>query len=146
MWEPVKHLRIKLPTANVWWRLTYGKMESVLLWEVWIWLFGHGTVQRYVFMLYTRFVQTFGNGLSHRTWSHVLVAQHLEAHFVPGLWWTCLKYLGYDNFSKSLKLQNQSLKLIVITFFKKRPSCDRVIKRGPGSYMTLDRKNIHSQR
>ena len=30
-------------------------------------------------------------------------------------------------------MKNQSLKLIVITFYKKRPSSHRVIKRGPGN-------------
>ena len=36
-------------------------------------------------------------------------------------------------FSKCWKLKNRSLKSIVITFCKKRPSCDRVIKRGLGN-------------
>ena len=31
----------------------------------------------------------------------------------------------------------QSLKLIVTTFCKKRPSCDRVIKRGPGRVLAI---------
>ena len=53
------------------------------------------TFQRYVFMLYTRFVRTSGNGLSHKTWSHFLFAQHLKAYLMHEYWWTCLRY---DNF------------------------------------------------
>ena len=30
--------------------------------------------------------------LSHKTWSHFLFAQHLEAYVMLGLWWTCLRY------------------------------------------------------
>ena len=36
-------------------------------------------------------------------------------------------------FSLCWKLKNSSLKLVVITFCKKRPSCDRAIKRGSGN-------------
>ena len=36
-------------------------------------------------------------------------------------------------FSLSWKLKNQSLKLVVITFCKERPSCDRAIQRGSGN-------------
>ena len=36
-------------------------------------------------------------------------------------------------FSLSWKLKNQSLKLVVITFCKERPSCNRAIKRGSGN-------------
>ena len=64
-----------------------GKMELVLQRNEWVKLFGCRTLQCYVFMLSTRFVRTSGNGLSHKTWSHFLFAQHLEA-----LWWTCLRY------------------------------------------------------
>ena len=35
--------------------------------------------------LSTRFVRTSGNGLSHKTWSHFLFAQHLEAYLMLGL-------------------------------------------------------------
>ena len=72
-----------------------GKMEVVLLRKEWISLFSHGTFQHYVFMLSTRFVRTSGNGLSHKTWSHFLFAQHLEAHLLLGLWWISLRC---DNF------------------------------------------------
>ena len=74
-----------------------GEMESVLLRNEWISLFSHDTFQRYVFMLSTRFVRTSGNGLCHKTWSHFLFAQHLEA-----LWWTCLRY---DIFSLMLETE-----------------------------------------
>ena len=30
--------------------------------------------------------------LSHKTWSHFLFAQHLEAYLLLGLLWTCLRY------------------------------------------------------
>ena len=59
-----------------------GKMVSVQLQEEWISLFGHGTYQRYVFTLSTRFVRTSGNGGSHKTWSHFLFNQHLEAYLL----------------------------------------------------------------
>ena len=36
-------------------------------------------------------------------------------------------------FSLCWKLKNESLKLVVITFFKRCPSCDRAIKRGSGN-------------
>ena len=60
-------------------------MELALLRDKRISLFGHGTFQRYVFMLSTRFVRISGKGLSHKTWSHFLFAQHLEAYFMLGL-------------------------------------------------------------
>ena len=107
-------------------RLT-GKMVLILPREEWISLFGHGTFQRYVIMLSTRFVRTSRNGLSHRTWSHFLFAWHLEAYLMLGLWWTCLPQ---DKYFLCWKLKNQYLKLIVITFCKQRPSCDRAIKLG----------------
>ena len=107
-------------------RLT-GKMVLILPREEWISLFGHGTFQRYVIMLSTRFVRTSRNGLSHRTWSHFLFAWHLEAYLMLRLWWTCLLH---DKYFLCWKLKNQYLKLIVITFCKKRPSCDRAIKLG----------------
>ena len=69
-----------------------GKMVSVQLREEWISLFGHGTYQRYIFTLSTRFVRTSGNGGSHKTWSHFLFAQHLEAYLLLRLWWTCSRY------------------------------------------------------
>ena len=43
-----------------------GKMELVLLRDEWISLFSHGTFQRYVFVLSTRFVRTSGNSLSQK--------------------------------------------------------------------------------
>ena len=62
-----------------------GKTEVVLQRDELISLFGCLTFQRYVFMLSTRFAPTSGNGLSHKTWSHFLFAQHLEAYFFLGL-------------------------------------------------------------
>ena len=61
-----------------------GKMELVLLRDEWISLFSHGTFQRYVFVLSTRFVRTSGNSLSQKKLSCFLFAQHLEANLL--LW------------------------------------------------------------
>ena len=59
--------------------------------------------------------------LSHKTWSHFLFALHCEADLLMlGLWWTCLRY--DSSFSLCWKLMNQFLKLMVITFCRKRPS------------------------
>ena len=144
MWEPVKHLRIKLSSVNVWCEQTHGlnggnpTAEGVNL-IVWSWYFSalcwlnfsriprnsfyasltcvgrlwrsrHNTIDailiqwhvnelrgilkllRYVFMFSTRFVRTSRYGLSHKIWSLFLSAQHLEADFMLGLWWTCLRY------------------------------------------------------
>ena len=41
-----------------------GKMELVLLLNEWTSLFRHGTFQRYIFMLSTRFVRTSGNNFN----------------------------------------------------------------------------------
>ena len=90
-------------------------------------MFGHGTIQRYVFMLSTRLIRTSGNGLSRKMWSRFLFPQHLEASYDEHACETTIF------FSLCWKLKNQSLKLIVITFFKKRPSSDRVIKWGSGN-------------
>ena len=128
MREPVKHLSEQMCGANK----HKGKMVLVLLREEWISLLGHGTFHRYVFMLSNRVVRTSGNGLSRKTWSHFIFAQHLEAYLINVR--VCCTFWRYDNFfSLDWKLKNQSLKLIVITFCKKRSSCDRVIKRGPGN-------------
>ena len=54
-----------------------GKMVVILLRKEWISLFGRGSFQRYVVMLFTRFVRTSRNSLSHKTWSHSFFAQHL---------------------------------------------------------------------
>ena len=78
----------------MWYNKLTGKMELVLLWGEWISVFGHGTSRHYVFMLSTRFVWTSGNGLSHKTWSHFLFAQYLEAYLLLWLWWTCLWYIN----------------------------------------------------
>ena len=51
-----------------------GKMELAQLRDEWISLFSHGTFQRYVFMLSTRFIRTSGNGFSCKTWGHFLFA------------------------------------------------------------------------
>ena len=72
-------------------------MDLVLLQEKWSSLFGHGTFQRYVFMFSTGFVRTLGNGLSHKKWSHFLVA-----YLLLELWWTCLRY---DNFFLMLETE-----------------------------------------
>ena len=87
MWEPFKHLRIKFThckcvvqtISQVKWRWFYSGMRGFNCLVV--------VLFSYVFMLSTRFVRTSGNGLCHKTWSHFLFAQHLEA-----LWWTCLRY------------------------------------------------------
>ena len=113
-----------------------GKMVLILPREEWISLFGHSTFQRYVIMLSTRFVRTSRNGLSHKTWSHFLFARHLEAYLMLGVWWTCLPH---DKCFLCWRLKNQYLKLIVITFCKKRPSCDREIK--PGLLATWSHKH-----
>ena len=41
-----------------------GKLELVLLLNEWTSLFSHGTFQRYVFMLSTRFLRTSGNNFN----------------------------------------------------------------------------------
>ena len=46
--------------------------------------------------LSTWFAQTLGNGLSHKTWSYFLFAQHLEAYLLLGLRWTCLQYVFFS--------------------------------------------------
>ena len=79
-----------------------GKMELVLVRNEWISLFSHGTFQRYVFMLSTRFVRTSGNGLSHKTWSDFLFAQYVEAYLLLGLSWTRLRC---DNFFLMLETE-----------------------------------------
>ena len=78
MREPVKHLSEQMCGANK----HKGKMVLVLLREERISLLGHGTFHRYVFMLSTRVVRTSGNGLSRKTWSHFIFAQHLEAYLI----------------------------------------------------------------
>ena len=79
--------------------------------------------------LFTRFVRTSGNGFNCLT-KHEATFSSLNI----SKWTHCS---GYDEyacdtifFSYCWKLKNQSLKSIVITFCKKRLSCDRVIKRG----------------
>ena len=79
-----------------------GKMELVLVRNEWISLFSHGTFQRYVFMLSTRFVRTSENGLSHKTWSDFLFAQYVEAYLLLGLSWTRLRC---DNFFLMLETE-----------------------------------------
>ena len=57
MWEPVKHLGIELRTTNMWFKQTYGYNGVSLVLVVF---------QRYVFMLFVRFVWTSEIGLSHK--------------------------------------------------------------------------------
>ena len=64
MWEPVKYLKIKEWTANMWCEQTNEQDGLDLLRNEWISLFTHGTFQRYVFMLSARFFRTSGNGSS----------------------------------------------------------------------------------
>ena len=59
-------------------------MELVLLRNEWISLFGDGTFQRYVFMLSKRFIRISENGLSHKTWSDFLFAQHARRTYWSG--------------------------------------------------------------
>ena len=95
-------------------------MELVLLRDERISLFNHSTFQHYVFILSTRFVRFSGNSLSHKTWSHFLFALHCEADLLMlGLWWTCLRY---DSSFLMLETNEPILKLMVITFCRKRPS------------------------
>ena len=75
-------MNYRLPMCGV--NKLMGKIELVLLRDEWISLFSHGTFQRYVFVLSTRFVRTSGNSLSQKTLSHFLFAQHLEANLL--LW------------------------------------------------------------
>ena len=99
-----------------------GKMELVLLRDKWIPLFGYGTFQRYVFMLSTRFVWTSGNSLNcltkhGATFSSLYIARRTY-------WCSGCDEHACDTIVLSLcwKLMNQSLKLMVITFCRKRPS------------------------
>ena len=101
MWEPVKHLRINYVPQMCGENKLTGEMVVILLREEWISLFGHGTFQRHVLMFSTWFVRTLRNGLSQKTWSLFLFAQHLEAYLI-GLWWTCLRY---DNFFLMLETE-----------------------------------------
>ena len=103
-----------------------GKMELVLQLNEWTSLLSHGTFQRYVFMLSTRFVRTSGNNFN-------CLTKH-------GATLSSLNISSYDEhacdtkfLSECWKLKNRSLKSIVITFCKKRLSCDRVIKLGLGN-------------
>ena len=106
-----------------------GNMELVLLLNERTSLFSHGTFQRYVFMLSTRFVLTSGNNFNRLT-KHGATLSSLNI--------SRRTYCsGYDEhtcdtifFSQYWKLTNQSLKSIVITFCKQRLSCDCVIKQG----------------
>ena len=84
-----------------------GKMVLILQWER-ISSFDHGTFQRCVFIFYTRYVWTWRNCLSHKTWSHFLFAQHLEAYLMLGLWWKCLRY---DNFFLILDIEESISKI-----------------------------------
>ena len=77
--------RIKLRTANACANKLTGNMELVLLRDECISFFSRGTFQRYVFMLSTRFVQSSENVLSHKTWSHFVFPQYLEAYLLLGL-------------------------------------------------------------
>ena len=126
MWEPVKHLRIKLRPQMCGCKQTHGwsGVSSTAEWMNFIvksWYFS----ALFFHVLFLEMLRKWFQ-LSHKTWSHFLFAQHLEAYVMLGLWWTCLRY---DIFF----LKNQSLKPIMITFCKKRLSCDRVIKRGLGN-------------
>ena len=110
-----------------------GKMELVLVRNEWISLFSHGTFQRYVFVLSTRFVRTLGNYLN-------CLIKH-GVTFSPLNISRRAYCTGYDEhacetifFPQCWKLKNQPLKSVVITFCKQRLSCDRVIKRGLGNF------------
>ena len=100
-----------------------GKMDLVLLRNKWILLFCHGTFQRHVFLLSTRFVRTSRNGSSHKTWSHVLFAQHLEAYLLFALRWICLQY---DHFFPRLEAEESISEIDSHHIFSERLSCDRV--------------------
>ena len=109
-----------------------GKVELVVVRNEWISLFSHGTFQRYIFMLSTRFFRTSRNDfnclIKHgATFSSLNISRRTY----------CSGYYEHacDTifFSWSWKLKNQSLKSIVTTFCKKRLSCNHVIKRGVGN-------------
>ena len=101
-WEPLKLLRIKLPCANVWCKPAHKEnggnpiAEGVNFID-WSWFCS--ALCCYAFYSVR---SNFKNSLSHKTWSHFLFAQHLEAHLMLGLWWACLRY---DNFSLMLKTE-----------------------------------------
>ena len=105
-----------------------GEMELVPLRNEWTLLFSHGTFQRYVFMLSTRFVRTSGNNFNCLT-KHGATLSSLNISrrtYCSG----CDEHACDTIIFFRWKLKNQYLKSIVITFCKKRLSCDRVIKRG----------------
>ena len=94
MWEPVKHLRIKLRMVNVWCKQTlrWSGVSSTAEWMNFIvksWYFS-ALCFHVFYSIRSNFRKWFQ--LSHKTWSHFLFAQHLEAYVMLGLWWTCLRY------------------------------------------------------
>ena len=103
------------------------KLELVLLLNE----FSHGIFQRFVFMLSTRFVRTSGNNFNCLT-KHGATLSSLNISrrtYCSG----CDEHACDTIIFFRWKLKNQYLKSIVITFCKKRLSCDRVIKRGLGN-------------
>ena len=94
MWEPFKHLRIKLRIANVWCKQTHvwSGVSSTAEWMNFIvksWYFS-ALCFHVFYSIRSNFRKWFQ--LSHKTWSHFLFAQHLEAYVMLGLRWTCLRY------------------------------------------------------
>ena len=129
--ENLSNISIKLRTANMWCEQTRGwngisSTAERVNFIVQSWYFSALCFHAF-YSIRTNFRKSFR--LSHKTWSHSLFSQHLEAYILLVLWWTCLQC---DIFFLSWKLKNWSLKSIAITFCKKRRSCDRVIKRGLG--------------
>ena len=111
------------------------KVELVLLLNEWTSLFSHSTSQRYVFMLPTRFVRTSGNNFNCLT-KHGATLSSLNISrrtYCSG----CDEHACDTIIFFRWKLKNQYLKSIVITFCKKRLSCDRVVKQGLGNLSTL---------
>ena len=83
--EPLKLLRIKLPCANVWCKPAHEENGGNPIAEgvnfiVWSWFFS--ALCCYAFYSAR---SNFKNSLSHKTWSHFLFTQHLEAHLMLGL-------------------------------------------------------------
>ena len=116
------HLKTRQRTAKYGANKLTVKVELVLLREKWILFFDQGTFWRHVFMLSTRFVRTSENGLSHKTWSYFLFAQHIEAYLMLGLWWSRLRY---DNVF--LMLENEGSISVIDSITFSCPTCLQII-------------------
>ena len=102
-------------------------------------MFGHGIFQRYVFMLSTRLLDLFELEEMVYLTKHGATSLRSTSRGVPNARVMMNMIADTIIFSLCRKLKNQSLKLIVITFCKKLPTCDRVIKRGLSNLSSLAR-------